>query len=182
MSLSITLSYMDVVDLHQRELSCTVEEAGNLIDTLSSEKDALWPWRIWPPMRLNRPLGEGAAGGHGPIGYYVEKFEPGQAVRFHFTRPRGFDGHHGYDLIKEADGCLILHYSLRMKTRGSAVITWPLVYRPLHCALIEDSMAKTQAALGMTPDVKPWSLYVRFLRWVLSSGKAQSQPASANRF
>jgi hypothetical protein len=31
-----------------------------LIDGLAGEQDRLWPWRAWPPMRFDRPLGVGA--------------------------------------------------------------------------------------------------------------------------
>lgn len=173
---------MNVINIHKRAFSCTVEEAGALIDTLSSEKDTLWPRRTWPPMIFDRPLGEGAAGGHGPIRYYVEEYTPGRSVRFRFTGPKGFDGYHGFEVESLDNETVLLSNKLWMKARGRALLTWPVLYEPLHNALMEDSLAKAQAVLGLPPEVKPWSPWVRFLRWTLSGGKARSREMPAERF
>ena len=79
-----------VTNVHERALGASAAIAGELIDRLASEHDVLWPLDRWPPMRFDRSLGVGADGGHGPIRYVVEAYEPGRSIRFRFTRPKGF--------------------------------------------------------------------------------------------
>ncbi len=64
---------------------------------------------------------------------------------------------------------------LKMRTRGLAVISWPLLYAPLHDALIEDSLSFAQLHLGLEPDIRPWSTWVRLLRWLISRGSGRKQ-------
>ena len=161
---------MKVRNVHQRELTASAEEVGRLLDSLSSPHDALWPRRQWPRMAFDRPLGVGAVGGHGPIRYFVESYEPGRAVRFRFTGPRGFDGFHAFDLSPNGPSTVLSH-TLEMTTRGAANLTWPLVFRPLHDALIEDAFDCAETALGQPPaSPRRWMPWVRFLRRCLSRG------------
>jgi len=81
---------MRVLNIHERALDATAEKVGLLIDGLGSANDLLWPVDRWPAMRLDRPLGVGAVGGHGPIRYCVESYSPGRSVQFRFIEPRGF--------------------------------------------------------------------------------------------
>jgi len=165
---------MKVLNIHESALPASREEIGALIASLASPADALWPRQCWPRMQFERPLGVGARGGHGPIRYLVEAYVPGQSVKFRFTGPKGFDGYHGYEIAETLDA-LVLRHTLQMTTRWFAVLSWPLLFRPLHDALIEDSLATARASLGQPPNSRPWSPWVRFLRWVVSGGKAGSQ-------
>jgi hypothetical protein len=166
---------LKVLNIHERELSVSPDRVGALIDSLSSREDALWPKQSWPRMEFDRPLSVGAVGGHGPIRYVVEAYTPGRSIKFSFTGPKGFNGYHGYEIVKSsAHGCVLRH-TLEMTTRGPAVFSWPIVFRPMHDALIEDSLAVAQAALGHAPRVQPWSAWVRVLRWVVSGGRARVQ-------
>jgi hypothetical protein len=70
---------------------------------------------------------------------------------------------------------VVLGDTLEMTTHGLAVLSWPVVYQPMHDALIEDSLATAEASLGQAPRIQPWSLWVRVLRWVVSRGKARAQ-------
>lgn len=160
-------SGVDVVhNVHERHLSTPVETVGSLIDTLASASDQLWPHR-WPPLRLDRPLAIGATGGHGPIRYHVETYIPGQRVRFRFEAPAGFDGHHEYVAVRTSERTAVLRHTLVMQPSGSARLTWPLLFRPLHDALMEDSLCTGAAALGVdVPDPPRWSRRVRLLRAV----------------
>lgn len=166
---------MSVTNIHERGLDSTPERVGALIESLSSRADALWPHRSWPRMKFDRPLGVDATGGHGPVRYFVEEYVPGRSVRFRFTGPKGFDGFHEFEMTRAASGKPLLRHELRMKTRGRARLSWPLVFRPMHDALLDDCLATAQASLGLPPDVRPWSLRVRFLRWVVTRGKARPQ-------
>jgi hypothetical protein len=126
-------------------------------------------------MEFDRPLSVGARGGHGPIRYFVEAYVPGQSIKFRFTGPVGFDGFHGYERMKTIADTVVLRHTLEMTTHGLAVLSWPVVYQPMHDALIEDSLATAEASLGQAPRIQPWSLWVRVLRWVVSRGKARAQ-------
>lgn len=168
---------MRILNVHEREVKGAVTQVGQLIDTLGSQQDALWPRNIWPHMKFEGPLAVGVQGGHGPIKYYVEAYEPGKRIQFRFTGPKGFSGSHSYEVEASAKGTLLRH-RLEMKTRGWAVLTWPIVFRPLHDALIEDSFATAQLSVGQSPQMRAWSSWVRFLRWTLSGGHARAQATS----
>lgn len=165
---------MKVRNVHERELPAS-ERAAALIDSLGSKHDALWPRGSWPRLVLDRAPSVGASGGHGPIRYFVEQYVPGESIKFRFTRPKGFQGYHRYDMVKAGSEVVVLRHTLEMTTRGLAVLSWPLVFRPLHDALIEDSLATAETALGGTPRVRPWSLWVRLLRRIMSRGRAPRQ-------
>jgi hypothetical protein len=166
---------MRVINIHERQLNATAHEVGALIDSLASPEDALWPRQWWPPMRLDRPLATGARGGHGPIRYFVEAYTAGQCVNFRFTGPSGFDGFHRFECEGSSAGTTLIRHTLRMTTHGPAMVTWPLLFRPLHDALIEDAFANAEAALGLPARIQPWSLTVRVLRRLLSGNRARPQ-------
>lgn len=159
---------MHVVNIHERRLSCSPEQAARLLDSLSSPHDALWPTTHWPRMRLDKPLGVGATGGHGPIRYTVVAYEPGAKVTFRFLAPRGFDGTHWFEVIGHGPTEATLRHTIDMSLAGSALLQWPLVIRPLHDALVEDALTRAQVALGVAPTPVPWSAWVRLLRRVLT--------------
>lgn len=171
---------MRVLNIHQREIAAAEATVGALLDSLASPADSLWPKESWPAMRFDRPLGVGAAGGHGPIRYAVEEFVPGRRVVFRFTGPRGFKGGHRLEILPAGEDRTILRHRMAMETEGPALLSWPLIFRPLHDELLEDALARAQTACGLVPDVNAWSPWVRFLRWALSGGKAPRQrlPAS----
>ena len=159
---------MKVRNYHARRLCSPSDEVGACLDSLSSRNDSLWPHEYWPRMVLDGPLAEGARGGHGPIRYSVEEFVPGRRVVFRFTAPAGFDGVHHFTLEGDGEGTTIAH-AIEMKTSGPALLTWPLVFRPLHDALLEDSLDKLEAHLSG----EPWrrrspSGWVKLLRRVLA--------------
>ena len=165
---------MQVLNYHEREVPAAASVVGALVDTLASDNDCLWP-KGWPAMRFDRPLGVGAVGGHGPIPYTVEEYRPGQMVKFRFLGPRGFDGHHWFEVLPRGEHCTILRHTIRMRAHGPALLSWPIAIRPLHDALLEDALALAQASAGATPIVQPWSLWVKVLRWLMSRGRAPRQ-------
>lgn len=152
---------MAVFNRHVRQLSA---DPGVLLDSLASSKDRLWPDEYWPPIRFDRALGPGADGGHGPVRYHVLEYLPGRWVRFQFTAPRGFDGFHEFS-VHDTE----LHHVLAIRARGLARLTWPLLWRPLHDALIEDGFDRAERELGGTVTrTARWSRYVRLLRWLIA--------------
>ena len=166
---------MQVLNIHERELDAPIARAGELIDSLAARNDRLWPGHSWPRMQLDRPLGAGASGGHGPIRYAVEAYKPGRFIKFRFTGPGGFDGYHAFDLSALSDLHVKLRHTVKMNTHGLALISWPLVFGPLHDALLEDALATAQASLGLPPTMQAWTPWVRFLRWLATGGKAGPQ-------
>ncbi|QJR16017.1 SRPBCC family protein [Usitatibacter palustris] len=161
---------MNVINVHERDLRADPHDVGALIDTLASANDRLWPHEDWPRMKFDRPLAVGARGGHGPIRYFVEAYAPGSFIRFRFTGPRGLEGTHGLYVLPGPQGTIRLRHSLEITPRGLARFSWPLAYRWLHDALVEDALTKAEAALGLAPRRQAWSPYVRFLRWLAARG------------
>lgn len=157
---------MRVRNVHQRHIAVPAAQVGALLDTLAGPDDRLWPREQWPAQRFDRPLGIGAAGGHGPIRYTIEEYEPSTRIVFRFTGrgPRGFTGRHGYDIVPVDGGCLLRH-SVEGTARALALLSWPIAYRPLHDALMEDSLDKAERETGVGPE-RParWSPWVRLLR------------------
>jgi hypothetical protein len=164
-----------VINVHERKLNVSPTEVGTLIDSLASDNDLLWPLHSWPRMEFDRPLAVGATGGHGPIRYVVEAYNPGRSIRFRFLGPKGFDGFHGYDVLPMNDSEVVLRHVLEMRTHGLALVTWPLAIRPIHDALIEDSLTRAEASLRLPPTIHRWSLWVKILRWIISGGRAREQ-------
>lgn len=162
-----TLEYRRAMvhNVHEREIAAGAEAVGKLLDSLSSMNDRLWPHDQWPSMRFDRPLEIGAVGGHGPVRYVVENYVPGRWVEFRFTRPSGFEGHHWFSVSEESENSSVLRHELVMTVKGTAVLTWPLFFRPLHDALIEESLDRAESAVGTPPSVPAKrSLWTRALR------------------
>ncbi|MET9961788.1 SRPBCC family protein [Streptomyces sp. NPDC006326] len=156
---------MGVYNVHERRLAADGSRVGALLDSLSSgAKDRLWPVGGWPPMEFDGPLAVGAKGGHGPVRYTVAAYVPGTWVRFAFTGPRGFHGFHEFAVLPDGPGHTVLRHTLAMDARGPARLTWPLSWRPLHDACLEDSLDRAEQACTGTP-ARParWSPYVRAL-------------------
>lgn len=159
---------MRVRNVHERWLPLAPAEAAALLDGLASRDDRFWPQERWPAMRLDRPLGVGARGGHGPIRYVVTAHEPGRRVEFRFEAPRGFDGIHTLALVEDGTRVRMRHV-IEMDVRGPALLSWPLVFRPLHDALLEDALDKAERGRERFRETPArWSCWVRTLRRLLA--------------
>ena len=167
---------MSVRNVHERLLLAPAAQVGALLDTLATPGDALWPHQHWPAMRFDRPLAVGATGGHGPIRYFIEEYEPGRLVRFRFTGPPGFLGTHAFVVEPEGTAGTRLRHELLMRTTGPARLSWPVVFRPLHDALIEDAFDRAALATGQAPAAPTWSPWVRFLRVLLGRARRIRPP------
>lgn len=163
-----------VFNAHERVLNAPWETVGALIDRLGSDEDVLWPSDRWPRLRLDKPLSVGARGGHGPIRYHVIEYEPGYMVRFRFSSPPGFLGHHEFILEHAPGDAVRLRHVVTLGLVGDARWTWPVVWRPLHDALMEDLMDRAEAAVtGQPVSPRKWSAWVGFLRTVLKGRLAR---------
>jgi hypothetical protein len=165
-----------IVNVHSRDFQTSLAKVSQLIDGLGSPTDRLWPRDRWPAMRFDRPLQVGAAGGHGPICYFIESYEIGRSISFRFTTPRGFQGTHRFNAEEVSSDTVRLRHVLEMRVVGLARFSWPFVFRPLHDALIEDALDRAEAYLASSPRKNNrWSVWVRLLRWALSPNRKQSR-------
>ncbi|MFB6619021.1 SRPBCC family protein [Streptomyces sp. NPDC056367] len=160
---------MAVHNVHERLLTAKSSEVGALIDTISAgPADRLWPHADWPAVRFDRGLTVGSAGGHGPVRYTITAYVPGTWIRCAFTGPRGFHGFHELAVLPVDGDRTVLHHTIAMRVTGPARLTWPLVYRPLHDALLEDCLDRAELACsGTLARPARWSPYVRLLRALL---------------
>lgn len=164
-----------VRSVHERSLPVPATEVGQLIDSLSTPRDRLWPRDAWPSMHLDAGLRIGSAGGHGPIRYEVEAYEPGWRVRFRFVSPRGLRGYHEFSVVPAGDRTILRHH-LEAGLHGLARLSWPLIYSPLHDALIEDALDRAESALEIGAGRRAsWPARVRVLRRLLG-GAAIRRP------
>lgn len=170
-----------VLNVHERMLPVPADEAGRLLDRLGGEHDPLWPAPAWGSMRLDRPLGVGADGEHGPsdspIRYRVTAHRPERLVEFTFAPGMGLDGTHTF-LVEPVDTLqCVLRHELRGRLSGRMRLGWPLAVRWLHDAVLEDLLDRAEVALGVGP-ARParWSPWVQLL-WRLGSPRAQEVSA-----
>jgi hypothetical protein len=155
---------MHVRNVHERVFRLPPAAVGALIDSLASRDDRLWPRDKWPPMRFDRPLAIGAVGGHGPVRYSVVKYHPSKSILFRFSAPRGFNGTHRFE-VEDWQGHTVLRHVIEMSATGPARLSWPLFFRPLHDACLEDCLDRATVSLGIAlPHPAHWSIYVRLLR------------------
>jgi hypothetical protein len=168
---------MGVYNVHERLLAAPQSEVGALLDGLASGADRLWPHRDWPRMEFDRALGVGAVGGHGPVRYTVAAYVPATWVRFTFDGPRGFHGFHEYAVLPLDGERTLLRHTLAMAARGPACATWPLAWRWLHDACLEESLDRAELhCTGQVESPARRSRYVRALRGLARRAEATDEP------
>ncbi len=89
---------MKVLNIHKRTLNYPKSKVTELLKTLSTENDKIWPKENWPEMKFKDGIQVGAKGGHGPIRYSVEKYNPNEIIQFRFSKPNGFNGIHKFEI------------------------------------------------------------------------------------
>jgi len=86
---------------------------------------------------------------------------------------KGLQGRHAYWVEQEADGSALLRHTLHAKMDFMAYLRWFLIVRPLHDALVEDSLDKAELHLrGKLARDRRWSARVRLLRRALGASSA----------
>ncbi|GGM37735.1 hypothetical protein GCM10012275_05980 [Longimycelium tulufanense] len=167
-----------VHNVHSRELPLPAREAAPLVDEIAEPQRSVWPAPQWPPLLLDRPLGVGAAGGHGLVRYTCSRYEPGRRVEFTFARSVGIEGTHSLEILDgPAPGTCVLRHEIRGTCRRAMVLLWPLVVRWMHDALLEDLLDRAERVAGRAPE-RParWSPWVRLLH-ALARRVEGGQPA-----
>lgn len=158
---------MKVINIHQRIILQPKSAVVELFNTLASKNDLMLANNKWPAMKLDKGLMVGSKGGHGPIRYTVEEYSPEEFIQFRFSKPRGFHGFHRFDIVEVDTHTTQIKHLIDMNTSGLALLTWPLVIRWLHDALIEDAFDKTENHFLLQKKTSSWNAWVRFLRWLL---------------
>jgi hypothetical protein len=117
-------------------------------------------------MLLDRPLSEGACGGHGNVRYTCTTYVPGKLVEFTFDSVHGrpVDGRHVFEVIPRKAGTLIRH-TLDLEAEFRAWLTLSAVVVPAHDAVLEQLLDKLeQAATGSVERPYRWPKRVRLIR------------------
>lgn len=156
-----------IQNVHERTLDGSPAAVGALVESLSSPGDRLWPKQRWPAMRLDRGLEIGSDGGHGPVRYAVDRHEPGSLVAFVFTPAFPIAGEHRCEVLPAADGRTLLRHTLEGRPQSWLRLGWPLCFRWLHDALIEDAFDRAEAQIANAEwRPRPLAVHVRWLRWI----------------
>lgn len=159
---------MKVLNIHKRTLNQPKRKVTELLKTLSTENDKIWPKEKWPEMKFKDGIQVGAKGGHGPIRYTVEKYNPNEIIQFRFSRPTGFNGIHKFE-IKELDKEKTeIKHTINMNTAGKGTLIWAFAIRSLHNALIEDGFDKLENNFSNNRKSTEWNMWVRFIRKQIS--------------
>ena len=158
---------MKITNIHQRDYIQPGEVISEILQTLSSKEDRLWPHEIWPPMVLNNGLQLNSSGGHGPIGYYISKYDYGESIEFTFTRPTEFVGTHKFEIIKISNNSKCLRHTISMDVNLKGMVAWYFTIKWLHDALLEDCLDKVTNQLSDNKAYSPHNFWVRRLRKML---------------
>ncbi|WP_443633473.1 hypothetical protein ABXT64_00705 [Candidatus Marifrigoribacter sp. Uisw_064] len=162
---------MKVLNIHQRTLNQPKSKIAELLKTLSTENDRIWPKEKWPEMKFKDGIKVGAKGGHGPIRYSVEKYNPNEIIQFRFSKPKGFNGIHKFE-IKELDKQKTeIKHTIEMTTKGKGTLIWSFAIHSLHNALIEDGFDKIENNFSGDQKSSSWNFWVKFIRKQMTKRK-----------
>lgn len=139
-------------------------KVAELLETLSTKNDCIWPKEKWPTMRFKTGTQVGVKGGHGPIKYTVEIYKPSEAIQFKFSNPKGFNGIHKFELTEIANAKTEIKHTIDMQTGGTGTFLWIFAIHSLHNALIEDGFDTLENNFSEIHKSTKWNLRVRFLR------------------
>ena len=159
---------MKVLNIHKRTLNQPIDKLAELLKTLSTENDRIWPKEKWPEMKFKEGIKIGAKGGHGPIRYSVEKYNPNELIQFRFSKPNGFNGIHKFEINELSDQKTEIKHTIDMNTEGKGTLIWFFAICSLHNALIEDGFDKLENIFFDNRKSTKWNIWVKFLRKYMS--------------
>ncbi len=165
---------MNIVNVHKRVLNQPKENISKLLETLATEHDEIIANDKWSPMKLNEGLKEGSIGGHGPIKYTVTKYIPGNYIQFEFTRPKGFNGSHSFEITELEGTKTEIKHTIEMNTTVTGTLIWIIAIRWLHDAFMEDSFDKVENKYLSAKKKTEWNIWVKVLRRLLKPKKAHN--------
>lgn len=155
---------MKVLDIHKRTISLPKDKLVDLLKTLSTKNDRIWPYEKWPAMRFKGGIQVDAKGGHGPVRYSVEKYNPEEIIQFRFSQPSGFNGIHKFEVNELTKEKTEIIHTIDMNTTVKGSLIWMLAVRYTHHALMEDGFDKLQNGFSKDQKSSEWSIWVRILR------------------
>lgn len=153
---------MKVLNIHKRIIDQPITEVVALLKTLSTDDDKIWPMKKWPRMKFEGGIRVGAKGGHGPIRYTVEKYNPSSIIQFRFSKPRGFDGVHKFEIREISAEKTEVKHTIDMRTTITGTLKWVLAIRALHNALIEDGFDRIENRSS------EWKIWVKLMRKLIA--------------
>lgn len=159
---------MKVLNIHKRTINQPKDKVAELLKTLSTENDRIWPKEKWPEMKFKEGIKIGAKGGHGPIRYSVEKYNPNELIQFRFSKPNGFNGIHKFEITELSDQKTEIKHTIDMNTEGKGTLIWFFAICSLHNALIEDGFDKLENNFFDNRKSTKWNIWVKFLRKYMS--------------
>lgn len=158
-----------ILNLHERNIPVLPERAAQILESLATSTDMLWPCEKWPPMILDNGLTPGSSGGHSKIRYSVSEHVPGKRVEFRFAPMPSlpeFHGHHYFEVVQR-DADTVFRHTIDVSTDFRTWVYWKIFIEHVHDAVIEDAFDKVERVAGVPrPHHSRWSLHVRFLRWL----------------
>jgi hypothetical protein len=160
-----------VLNIHTRTINSPKQDVVNLLETLSSENDLVWPIENWPTMKFEGGIMVGAKGGHGPIRYSVEKYKPSSVIQFRFSRPLGFNGIHKFEIKAISNKQTEVTHFIDMKTDLRGTVIWLIGVKSLHNALVEDGLDKLENHFSDETKSQKWNLWVRILRFLITGNR-----------
>ncbi|WP_421877546.1 hypothetical protein [Marinoscillum sp.] len=119
-------------------------------------------------MLFKQGIKVGAQGGHGPIKYEVELYDPQEIIQFRFSKPNGFHGIHKFEIQTLTKTTTEIKHTIDMQTTGKGTLLWLLGIRSLHNALVEDGFDKLENIFQKPQKITKWNFWVRFLRKLLA--------------
>lgn len=134
-------------NVHEREVDADTADVWELVETLATPSDRLWPVDRWPRLRLSDGVRPGSRGGHGPVRYRVGAVGPGHTVRFDLEPEGGLTGWHGFQVTATSSGSRLTHTLVLERPSIAAA----LLVVPLHDALIEDLLDQLEAVVAGRP-------------------------------
>ncbi len=155
---------MKVLNIHKRIIKQPKEKVTEVLKTLATESDKIWPKEKWLEMKFKDGIKVGAKGGHGPIRYSVEKYNPDEIIQFRFSKPEGFNGIHKFEITELDTHTTEIKHTIDMNTTGKGTYNWLFAVRSLHNALLEDGLDKLENNFSTEQKSTNWNFWVKFLR------------------
>ncbi|WP_400080135.1 hypothetical protein [Winogradskyella sp. R77965] len=155
---------MNAVNIHKRTINQPKEQVSQLINTLATQNDLVWPYENWPAIRFKNGLHVGSKGGHGIVRYSIIEFKEGEHIKFQFSKPDGFNGIHEFKVTAINDQSTELRHEINAKLSFKATLLWVFVIRWLHDALIEDAFDKVENYFSTTKKETKYNFWVKLLR------------------